>query len=661
MKRTQTRSSAALPYLLLALILLATGTLALRPDGVADPARDREARRESTGAPTIAAAPETRHDMGTATIVRRPAYHAPVGSRMTYRFSIHTAWTLDAEATMDGADDVVVQPTSKALEQAMTTRGQLTLTVAARQGDELIVRLDFANCRIEIPRGERSLGLQRLQRALAKPTHVRMRDTGFVLGYRFADGLVASQRDLIRSIVTSFHVAVPDPTVVQWEAEATDNAGRYRADYELLQTAPTSFTVTRTKLRYTATATPDTPLPGCEGTCHAVFGRELGWLTGVKFDEKLVQSMQGLGGRFSVNARGELHLKNAERPAPATLADVSFDGEWAGLTASPARIAAEAEADELSSWQRILKDVSFDQLLAELQRLIADKSADTPDAQSVVEALSWLLRTRADVVAEVEAAIRGAEAGGDLDGMLMWALTKAGTPATQDVLAGFLADVAAPARRQSATVAMTQLAEPGEAVMGVLTHQVMSASGTGPGDRMALLLMGTLAPRAKKNEAKATSPLQTLLAQEKSAIARGLLPTWLEALGNAATAAIVPRVIPYLGHKSGRVRHSAASALRDVHTPTARTALLRSAKRDPDAAVRINALRSLRGHELHSVRGTLHSIAKDDRSPDARRLAVVLLASTPRDRQTTALLQHVAKHDNEQGMRELAQRLLRQN
>ncbi|MFO1077027.1 MAG: hypothetical protein U1E73_04790 [Planctomycetota bacterium] len=234
--------------------------------------------------------------------------------------------------------------------------------------------------------------------------------------------------------------------------------------------------------------------------------------------------------------------------------------------------------------------MTLEQLLADIDRVIAAQPLDNDALDQAFQKLQWLVKLDDRAAVAIRDQVRAQTLHGDLAGIGLSALGAAGTAAAQQALAEVRGDRTLPlAVRERATVATLQLARPEPALVEALARDAGDAFD---GRGNAMLVLGALATRSAPL-ADGRSPQQVLLAMEDASTARGELSTWLLAVGNAAppeTMAIVER---HIGDQDPAVRAAALVALRRVATGAAVTLLIERGLGDADAAVRHEALSEL--------------------------------------------------------------------
>lgn len=601
-----------------ALVALVAGSVALLLAGGGDPVPGPARRSEPQSSLPLAgaAASADRSDRaGVAT--ERGCWTAPVGSSFRHRL-------------VDRVDVAVHSPEAGTQSGgAMHAQCDVVTVVLDRRDGEILVRqqieaLAFLGADRRVIQGD---AMQELfAAATVQPTFVRLDAAGRILGFAFPSDLDGDQRNFLRGTLGVFAFEAPAPGASAWTTRVADTTGEFEARYELLPAADgDDLALRRTRLRYTAIAGHD-ELPAHEvrGASEAHFALPLGWLRSVRGEEQLSLSLSLLDLRAATTRTTSLDL------LAATLVDVGGDcaALWAAATAPASgrgeSVGGHAARSEERMWRQRLEGVTAEQLLAELQRLLAVEPVDAEALDAVFQQLQWLLKLDDRVAAMLADRLGTGQCAGDEARAVLGALGAAATPAAQATLAavrgnGSLGDDV----RTAATVACLQLPQPSPAIVAGLLDE---ARGDSSLRGSSLLVFGALAPRAGEALADGRSPLQALLAMEDEAAARGELDTWLLALGNAGAPQILAIAQRLLGHVDAAVRGACCVALRGVAGDAALEALLQRGLGDRDPMVRQEAVLALSHRSEPAARAAIERTAQQDPDEGVRNRAARVLA-----------------------------------
>ena len=508
----------------------------------------------------------------------------------------------------------------------MHTRGTVRTLVLDRRGDEtlvehlLTVQLLGADER-PLPADADAAGLLA---AAAAPVLVRFGADGRVRGYGFAEALDGDQRNFVRGLVGLFAIAAPRADATQWTGPGQDTTGEFLAVHE--QRADGDDRVVRRVRQHYLRVTGQEELPEhtLEGAAEARFAAELGWLRSLRVDERMRMAISLLDLQTVAHRKSSLDCTASGRaPLPIDVA-----GAWARATAS-ADGAGEvrgtrAAEDERRRWQQRLQATSLSALMQELQTLLAAHEVDSEAVDARFQDLQWLLRLDDRTTVALAELLASRQVDGAAARVALGALGAAGTDAAQQQLITLRADPGlGDELRHCATVSCLQLARPNATLRADLLRD---ARGDSRHAESSLLVLGALATRGAPAAGEPSS-LQALLAMEGEAAARGQLPTWLLAVANTRADAVEAIALRHLGHADAQVRAAACVGLGRVPGTTALRALLETGLTDLEPAVRHEAVMALSHRSEAEARAALQRVAAEDQDQSVRERAQRLLGS----------------------------------
>jgi hypothetical protein len=409
--------------------------------------------------------------------------------------------------------------------------------------------------------------------AAAAPVLVRFAADGRVLGYGFAEDLDGDQRNFVRGLVGLFAIAAPRADVTQWTGPGQDTTGEFTAVHEQ-RALGDDVVVRRVRQHYVRVVGQDElPEHTLEGATEACFAVELGWLRSLRVDERLRMAVALLDLHTLAHRRTSLDCTaHARADLPQDVA-----AAWARATASVDGAGevrgARAAEDERRRWQQRLQGTSLAALLQELQTLLAAAEVDSESVDARFQDLQWLLRLDDRASAALGELLASRQVDGAAARVAVGALGAAGTDAAQQQLIALRGDQGlGDELRHCATVSCLQLAKPNAALRADL---LCGARGDSPHAESSLLVLGALATRGTAVPGEPSS-LQSLLAMEGEATARGQLSTWLLAVANTRADVVEAIALRHLDHTDAQVRgrrvcrprprprrHGAAGAARD--------------------------------------------------------------------------------------------------
>jgi hypothetical protein len=538
------------------------------------------------------------------------------GAAFTYRIDDHTRVQLQSAegGVQPGAD--------------LHTRCSLTTTVLARTDDEILVQQQFGDLEFATPDGRAITGdplQQSFVAAAAEPVFVRLALDGTPRALGFADRLDGDQRNFLRGMLALVTIAAPTAAATTWTATEADPTGDYEARYEVRSAAGADeLMLRRTRQRYLAMAGHATPpTHECRGTTEARFVLARGWLEQAHVDEGLTTALSLLDLRAIVQRTATATLTTTDTVVVAIDVDAARRCTTSAVTGRDEVVGAYAAAAETEQWRQRLAGVTFDTLLAELDRAMTADPVDPEAANAVFERLQWLAKLDDRAAAAFGERVRSGELAGDRAAMVVSALGAAGTPVAQHALAAVRGDrTLALDVREAATIATLQIATPVPALVADLCRD---ADTDFDGRGTALLAFGALAPRAADPLACGRAPLQALLAMETAAAQRGDSETWLLAVGNTGSAVVFEIAGRYLDHTDPVLRAAACTVLRRVETAAALALLSERGLGDASPVVRLEALRTLARRQEPAARAAIERIARTDPDDEVKQRANDLL------------------------------------
>jgi hypothetical protein len=569
---------------------------------------------------TVAAAPDGSAVLGNAG-ERASAeaalgwLDAPVGSRFRYRVTDRSDYTIKNP-------EVGAQPAG-----SLNIACFVQTTVLARRPGEALVEEQIEALQFLGADGRAltdDVIQASFQTAAAAPFRCRLDAHGAVLGYGFAAELDGDQRNFLRGILATLTFQAPQEQVT-WTCDEADTTGEYEARYDVLPASGgETITVHRTRLQYRAIAgQQEVARHELRGVGEATFSSRIGWLQGTRIDEGMTMALPLLDLQTVVQRRAAAELVAADH------VEVTVDaGDWlranAPATGKDEQVGQFAAASERRHWEQLLRGVTVEQVLAELQVLIAKQPVDEEALNGAFLKLQWLVKLDDKAATAIGERLAMRELAGDLAGAALSSLGAAATPAAQAVLCSVRSDRTLDATiRQHATIATLQLATPSaNLVEGLVRDAAADFDGRGN----AMLVLGALARRSGQL-ADGRTPTQALLAMEADAEARSDLPTWLLAVGNAAPPETMAIVLRRLDHQDPAVRAAALVALRRLDTNDAVSVLIERGIGDPVASVRREAVLELGRREAAAGWAAITRVAQGDLDEELRNKASEMLRS----------------------------------
>jgi HEAT repeat protein len=460
----------------------------------------------------------------------------------------------------------------------------------------------------------------------------------------------ADAKNWIRTLVSAARFVVPEGHEATWETTETDTTGRFVARYRAMD----AERFQKEKLRY-LDALPAGELPLLpEITSHAMgeLDLEQGWLVRAEVEEstELAVSEAGLG--MSIGMQAKLELAGRERCSPLA-DDSSWEGPWAALDGQgdPASV-ARAERDED---RRLLGDATLEDLLAEIEDLLAQGKSDSYEIFSARQKLAALVRLRPETLSVLRAMLAEGRLGDEAAAVVLTAVGAAGTSESELFLVALVEDgQGTPAQRIGAVIALFQLRHSSASTFDAIHGLVLQSGGSSELGNSSLLLLGALA--GEPQNAARVERIAALLALKEST---GDVSLWLRALGNCGGVEVLEAVSSYLADGDPMLRLSAVEGLRAVPGEHVVELLGTAAREDTDPSVRATAAELLGRRWSDGGEEAVRYVLENDPSGIVRSRALngVALAANDHEEAMNLLLQ-AAERDPDSSVREHARELL---
>lgn len=506
---------------------------------------------------------------GDATATQRVAattgaYAAPVGREMT--FSIESATDVQMQMSAFEGDKKVETTAGQDLQ------GELTVTVLDRRADELLVAIRFPRLQGSILTGTVRNGLGVMAQEMARPTILRMKDDGRLLGYRFPECSAVTRRN-VRSLLSGLFFVIPGGVAGEWETDETDAVGASRTRYVDEGRSGAKRTIVRERLRYAAKV--GEPTFDVHGTTRGVHDATVGWMRETAATESLTIEIPEGATTVTSTHRFRFEL--------ARVVD-GVDCVPAGWHCSAA-VSAQGDSDDADV---AVPERNVHEVLLELTRLAArEQRIKSVQATRIYTAIADLVIADPAVLAELRAYLRNDTVDAEAAQLVMAGIGYANTEAADAFFASAIADSTLRADlRQAAVTTTLALRRPSAAVLDNL-----EANWQRQGDRLgatSLLMLGAGLGRVAGPDA-----IQRLLDLEGVATQRGQLETWLGALGNAGKLEVLPAVSRFLAAPDVAIRRAAVDSLRKLDHPRVGELLRRTLATEGDAHAAERAARWL--------------------------------------------------------------------
>jgi hypothetical protein len=526
-------------------------------------------------------------------------------------------------------------------------QGDWVSTISAVRPGEYDAEFQLANAKVSgaAPGNTPPNAGEQLARRLERRFWVTYREDGALLAVHFFKDVDPGERNLLQMIATETELVETGDDRAGWTVLERDGAGEYMAIYS--RQGP--GVIVKRKLKYAQT----------DGATGAPVG-------GVHVDIEKSEA------RFSVDGNGSILSFDGSNRVRIGVA-VQGAGQLTATTETHlANFRASSAPERIGSLARALPDVEtaavvthasgpvelrkrFDQRLLEghtTESLLQAAMAKSDD-KMLPARLAALFRQRSEAAASA-LALLGASGTQKL---ITGALGSAGSPAAVDALAAIARDCTlSPELRSDALVAFMFIEHPSpeamRAPLALLDDTDTRIASLARLTSGAVSRMGRIAHPADADAIDAT-----LIARFRKAQTASELTGLLTAMGNSASASVLPTIKDGLRDSRAAVRAAAARALRLEPGSDIDALLAKTMVADPDSDVRYAAIYACTFRRPIGVQigeATVHS-AKEDTSESVRSAAVSLLRNNPKAVSGIAeTLEWVAEHDSKPGMRKLA-------
>jgi HEAT repeat protein len=549
-------------------------------------------------------------------------------------------WSVTLETRME---EPGVAPGSRAGTTVLTGDWVVTVSNASAAGYDLACELQHAHVAGSGFGDVNAADVERLERKLASRFWISYQPDGAATQVHFPREMGDDVRNFLELLATETQLVRPVQPSPQWTATERDGAGAYFAAYEQLGPGE----IVKRRMQYLSVDGAAAPSASSVNvriqSSETRFTLDAQGLVGEVTGHE-VTSLDAKTGSPELGVEIRLHMDHARSTSAPELAG-SLERARPDLETGPI-VTQRATEDELQARHdaRLTKDVTLPVTLQALREGHAD---DKTGAR-----LESLFRQRASDVRGALAFTRGADP--EASKIVLHALGAAGTPEAQEALCALADDASAPvALRTNALGALVQAKRPTESTISELLRLMDSPDSSLR--RQATYIAGAAGSNAHDSDPASASRIEgELLGRYAKCGGPGCLDL-LAAMGNLATASIVPPVEHALLDPTAEVRASAVRALRKVMDPSAdrlisttmiadrdpnvRAAavlaatfrpigpliepLSRAAQADPVDYVRSRAIEAVASHVDASplIEQALFAVATKDPKPGVRRLA----------------------------------------
>jgi hypothetical protein len=549
----------------------------------------------------------------------------------------------------------------------------LSLTPLAVAGGRVELALALSDTVLKVGGSHQVAADNPLMAALAQP-YLFTLDGGRIVEQRFAPSLSPVAAGIVRGLAAAFQLAARPAGVEIWTAREVDGTGAYEAEYRL---AAEAGAVSKRKRRYETV----TVAGAIDGATRARIVPEIassagtmrvagGVLASIRLDDAvrsqvLMKSSLAAETKVAIDLAGVAPAAGTPTRAALLAATVAHPVDRAYGDSHPPGMFDEARIDGRT----------FEELLAALEASAADPGAKqlwqakngSPVGQGDRDERAQHLRSRAGAFSGLVALLRlqpeaipkavvKARSGSPVAQLLFDGLAAAGTEPAQAALGQVVSDRQLDAKLR-ATAASSLIRVPVATPRTVATLDGLVADPQL--GEYGVFGLGTAARRLREaaendRSRQISERLLGLLAAAKTPVEQ---IRCLRGIANSAYPGALEPLRAFLSASDVQVRSSAVEAVGLVQQPAADAFIAAPMVRDPDARVRISAVRVAAGrHPSDALAAALGEVALHDANVAARKNAVELLGRwLPDRRNLRPTLEEVVAKDDRPEIRAAAQ------
>jgi HEAT repeat protein len=563
------------------------------------------------------------------------------------------AFAIDYESHGELLDAAMGLPLGNAVKtQAVdiTVRGRATETCLESDARGHVFALELSDVT-----GEATLEAGRKEpvgKLLAGTTYVELKPDGRVKTIHFAESMPALGRNIVRDLLSHRSMKLPAEPAHEWQTEEISLEGKYPASYQVASASSTRVDVTKRRGNDSPgrNRALDKPQVHYLDGSVAQIRLEHDWLHDLESSTE-VETMSGKKAMARTRTRVVFH----ESAVEARRID-ELRSAFAGLGDNRARrgdlAATEVEERIEDKMQREqLKNETWDTLWAKAQ----DPTVNEPEVFLQLRALFKLHPEECKKAAEALARLGSNK---DTSFMLLTnALAATGTPEAQAALRAAIDGSTGKRDNQQVMVAELGMLIHPEQETEAYARDVVAHHIDGETRNVAQLALGSMASAlAEADPQRADALVGEALQRAHDAKSLDERVTALHALGNTSSPRAFDALRAAASDPDYRVRTTAAAALRYIVGDEAEHLLLGLAVRDPEHAVRAEAVSSL-SHRLlapETFEALAQLVQRDPAEAVRQSVIRVLAGSADQFPDAESVLESVAQHDRQKDVRDSA-------
>ena len=615
-------------------------------------------------------------------------YRIEPGARIVHRIEYRSEGATNFLAIFgDQKGQSTGEPPPTGLSQSFRTgvRADRSVTVLEWKEQSWLaaVRLEILGVYYAVDGQENVAQVEALSREMSGDLFIHVTPEGKILSVRFPSATEILSKSFVQTLFGITQFVFPEkgiPDDGRWELEEEDPIGRSIVLYERLPsdkavTPPGKFTretdsFRKTRLRYLSAEKKKIPGEFSLEQVTVPKGSLVGWF---QFREGNLISMAGtesqeffIGGKRVGHAKNSLRLDFLRRGSASSPELKELRNQFAALEGVSEDIAlsknVSREAGLLDIERRELGEATPETLMEDLKA--ADRSGGGFDPK-LVSRLQALFRLFPDTCATFGKELARANPRSRSFRYVSSALAVVGHTKAQKALTDVVR-----ARREDVTAivqlisTLANVPDPEPALVDALSEIAFRGRDEEQVIVAAWYAMGVFARNLESEHAeRAEQILNALVSEMGKSPSDSKTAHILSALGNSASAKVVPVVLKHLTDTSVTVRATATFSLRLMDAPEVEPALLRALSTDPEEQVRQKAASALASREMTETAFNVQaSVVLKDRSSMVRVTMLHTLARAidhyPKVR---SVIRQVAGEDPSEEIRKLAKEILERN
>ncbi|MCB9917439.1 MAG: HEAT repeat domain-containing protein [Planctomycetes bacterium] len=496
--------------------------------------------------------------------------HAPIGSSYEYRLTMNTDLRLS-----NGSD-------TRSQRVSFDLRAGLSIRVEDRYDEGIQVVWQLADIAFEpAPEDEGN----RIADELSRPVHLRLEKDGRIESIAFAEEQGPRARNLLRSLVASWHARLPiGADLGSRICETDDDSGRHRRRYSYeFDTAQRILTVTTERITDASAPSSDHGRREVRGVGAIAYSEEVGFFVESRLDETTTLAMESGGPAVEAHTKVRCRLVRSEQGSEH---ETKRDAErleslvWSTMDGTEdARLLAHAE--RLETGRRRLDGVTLDDLLARLRVALEARPLERGNVLELVEDLALAIELHPNCVDEIRYWLHGDRRHEESVEWVLLALARTTRNEARALLVDTM-DATDEGLRKAAGMALFAIDAPGENLVAAMVDRL----GRGTPSELDLLLTGYLAGHGTAERSQRL--MDALVLARKSASISDV--DWHRALGNVGSPRILPLLADDFAAPGAARRASALTALIGLVDAESLALLEAKLAGDPSHDVRTSAL-----------------------------------------------------------------------